>query len=63
MYLCLEVNFHQLYHKLQMAKVYLPTTSETVAHSVQHYPQVWPYLPSLQGLVLHLLSTQASSNR
>jgi len=45
-----------------MVKVYLPTTSETVVHSCQHYPQVWPHLPSLQGLVLNLLSTQVSSN-
>ena len=31
-----------------------PSTSETVVHvvySVQHYPQAWPHLPSLQGLV------------
>ena len=39
-----------------------PTTSETVVHSGQHYPQVWPHLPSLQGIVLHFLSTQVSSN-
>ena len=45
-----------------MVSVYLPTTCETVVHSGQHYPQVWPHLPSLQGLVLHLLSTQVSSN-